>query len=56
MLADGLYARWGRPDVALAQHIGPAGLVAHASGPVTAGSVELPVTRLRAEVLGRAQA
>ena len=46
MLADGLYSRWGRPDAALAQHIGPfpAGLVAHASGPVTAGSVELTVT------------
>jgi hippurate hydrolase len=46
MLADGLYTRWGRPDAALAQHAGPfpAGWVAHAPGPVTAGSVELAVT------------
>ena len=46
MLADGLYTRWGRPDAALAQHLGPfpAGWVAHAAGTVTAGSVWLAVT------------
>lgn len=46
MLADGLYHRFGRPDFALAQHIGPfpAGWVAHMTGTVTAGSVELTVT------------
>jgi amidohydrolase len=46
MLADGLYARFGPPDLALAQHIGPfpAGWVAHMASTVTAGSVELAVT------------
>ncbi|WP_203993717.1 amidohydrolase [Virgisporangium aurantiacum] len=46
MLADGLYTRWGRPDAALAQHLGPfpAGWVAHARDTVTAGSAWLAVT------------
>jgi amidohydrolase len=43
MLADGLYTRWPRPDVVLAQHVAPlpAGMIAHAFGPVTAASVAL---------------
>ncbi|MEU8762891.1 amidohydrolase [Streptomyces sp. NPDC048659] len=47
MLADGLYARCGRPDAVLAQHAAPlpAGLVAHGTGraPITAASVALEV-------------
>lgn len=52
MLADGLYRRWPRPDVALAQHVAPlpAGLVGHAAGAgagagavATAGSVTFAV-------------
>ena len=45
LLADGLYRRWPRPDVALAQHVGPApaGLVLHAAGPVTAGAAFLEI-------------
>jgi hippurate hydrolase len=47
LLADGLFARCGRPDVLLAQHLGPfpAGMVAHAgrSAPVTAAAVALSV-------------
>ncbi|MFF5445565.1 amidohydrolase [Streptomyces sp. NPDC012888] len=41
MLADGLYERFGVPDEVLAQHAAPlpAGMVAHAYGPVAAGSV-----------------
>jgi amidohydrolase len=40
MLADGLYDRVGVPDVVLAQHTAPlpAGMVAHGTGPVLAGS------------------
>lgn len=43
MLADGLYERFGRPDVVLAQHTVPlpAGMVAHGYGPMLAGSVGL---------------
>jgi amidohydrolase len=46
MLSDGLYKRWGRPDVVFAQHLGPfpAGLIAHTPGPVTAGSAAVEVT------------
>ncbi|MFI9639324.1 amidohydrolase [Micromonospora sp. NPDC051925] len=45
MIDDGLYRRWGRPDVALAQHSAPlpAGLVAHGDL-MTAGSVTLEIT------------
>ncbi|MGP4111781.1 amidohydrolase [Streptomyces sp. 4N509B] len=41
MLRDGLYELTGRPDVVLAQHTAPlpAGTVAHAGGPVLAGSL-----------------
>lgn len=46
MLADGLYERFGRPDVVLAQHAAPlpAGMVAHGSGPMLAGSITLRLT------------
>jgi amidohydrolase len=46
MLSDGLYRRWGRPDAALAQHVGPlpAGLVGHSTGLTTAGSRALKIT------------
>lgn len=47
MLEDGLYARFGRPDVVLAQHTAPlpAGMVAHGTpyGPLTAASIALDV-------------
>ncbi|MEU4262995.1 amidohydrolase [Streptomyces argenteolus] len=47
MLADGLYERFGRPDVVLAQHAAPlpAGMVAHGTGrgPVAAASAALTV-------------
>jgi amidohydrolase len=45
MLADGLYTRFPVPDVALAQHVAPfpAGLLAHGTGPMTAGSTTLDV-------------
>ncbi|MFF1420889.1 amidohydrolase [Streptomyces sp. NPDC058280] len=41
MLEDGLYERFGRPDIVLAQHTAPlpGGMVAHAYGPMLAGSV-----------------
>ncbi|MFH8980587.1 amidohydrolase [Streptomyces varsoviensis] len=46
MLADGLYDRFPRPDVALAQHVAPfpAGLVAHGTGPMTAASATVEAT------------
>ncbi|MCZ4602358.1 amidohydrolase [Streptomyces sp. Lzd4kr] len=45
MLRDGLYDRITPPDVVLAQHTAPfpAGMVAHADGPVLAGSLTLEV-------------
>ncbi|MGW5046655.1 amidohydrolase [Streptomyces griseoluteus] len=45
MLEDGLYDRITAPDVVLAQHTAafPAGMVAHADGPLMAGSVTLEV-------------
>lgn len=45
MLEDGLYTRFPVPDVVLAQHTAPlpAGMVAHAHGPVLAGSRLLEV-------------
>ncbi|SBV24796.1 hippurate hydrolase [Micromonospora krabiensis] len=46
LLDDGLYERFGRPDLLLAQHAAPlpAGMVAHGSGPMTAGCVTLDIT------------
>ncbi|MFD6662871.1 amidohydrolase [Micromonospora chalcea] len=46
LIADGLYERFGRPDLLLAQHAAPlpAGMVAHGSGPMTAGCLTLEVT------------
>ncbi|NUR38738.1 MAG: amidohydrolase [Streptomyces sp.] len=45
MLADGLYERFGTPDVVLAQHTAPlpAGSIAHGRGPLMAGSTALDV-------------
>jgi amidohydrolase len=45
MLADGLYERFDAPSAVLAQHAAPlpAGMVAHALGPVTAASVSMHV-------------
>ncbi len=45
MIDDGLYERWGRPDVALAQHSAPlpAGMVAHGDL-MTAACVTLEIT------------
>jgi amidohydrolase len=50
MLDDGLYDRVGVPDVVLAQHTAPlpAGMVAHGTGPVLAGSSALSL-----EIRGR---
>ncbi len=46
MLADGLYQRFPKPDVVLAQHVAPlpAGMVAHCVGPATSACAELEVT------------
>jgi hippurate hydrolase len=46
MLRDGLYERFGTPDVVLGQHVGPfpAGLVFHRPGPMMAASLSLDVT------------
>jgi amidohydrolase len=46
MLSDGLYERFGTPDVVLGQHVGPfpAGLVFHRPGPMMAASLSLDVT------------
>ena len=40
MLADGLYERFGRPDVVLGQHLGPqpAGLISHRAGVILGSS------------------
>jgi amidohydrolase len=45
MLGDGLFDRFARPDVVLAQHLAPmpAGLVAHPSGALMAASLTLRV-------------
>ncbi|WP_349290892.1 amidohydrolase [Actinoplanes solisilvae] len=46
MLDDGLYDRFGRPDLILAQHAAPlpAGMIAHGAGPMTAACVTLDIT------------
>ncbi|MFI6097732.1 amidohydrolase [Lentzea sp. NPDC051213] len=46
MVEDGLFDRFGRPDVVLAQHVGPlpAGMIAHGSGPLMAASDAVEVT------------
>ncbi|GLU50361.1 amidohydrolase [Nocardiopsis ansamitocini] len=40
MLQDGLYERFGRPDIALGQHVGPqpAGMIVHRAGVILASS------------------
>ncbi|WP_344969849.1 amidohydrolase [Salinactinospora qingdaonensis] len=45
MLAERLYPRFGRPDVALAQHIGsaPAGLIQHRAGTILGTSARLKI-------------
>ncbi|MFC3573581.1 amidohydrolase [Streptomyces yaanensis] len=45
MVADGLYERFPRPDVLLAQHAapGPAGLYAHVPGPILAASTDVDI-------------
>ena len=46
MLRDGLYRRFGTPDVVLGQHVAPlpAGMVFHRPGPVMAATLSLDVT------------
>jgi hippurate hydrolase len=46
MLRDGLYDRFGTPDVVLGQHVAPfpAGMVLHRPGPVMAATLSLDVT------------
>lgn len=46
MLRDGLYTRFPKPDVALAQHVVPlpVGILAHREGPMMAASTVLKVT------------
>ncbi|MBB6170250.1 hippurate hydrolase [Nocardiopsis mwathae] len=45
MVADGLYERFGRPDVILGQHVGPqpAGMVSHRAGVLLAASEAMSV-------------
>ncbi len=45
MLQDGLYTRFGRPDVVLAQHVGPqpAGMVSHRAGIILAATATLRI-------------
>ncbi|WP_416210385.1 amidohydrolase [Frankia sp. Cr1] len=45
MLADGLYRRWPRPDVVLAQHVGPfpAGMIMHSTGLLHAAGAALDI-------------
>ncbi|MFC7744218.1 amidohydrolase [Nocardiopsis composta] len=45
MLQDGLYTRFGRPDVVLAQHVGPqpAGMVSHRPGIILAATATLRI-------------
>ena len=46
MVDDGLFKRFGTPDVGLGQHVGPApaGWVLHRAGPIMAGADALKVT------------
>ncbi|HEX8869239.1 MAG TPA: amidohydrolase, partial [Lentzea sp.] len=46
MVDDGLFERFGKPDVVLAQHVSPlpAGMIAHGSGPLMAASDTARVT------------
>ncbi|TCO58488.1 amidohydrolase [Actinocrispum wychmicini] len=46
MIADGLFERFGKPDIVLGQHVGPlpAGMVGYASGPTMAAVDGLNVT------------
>lgn len=46
MVSDGLFERFGKPEVVLAQHVTPlpAGMIAHGSGPVMAASDSVRVT------------
>ncbi|MFD5831488.1 amidohydrolase [Lentzea sp. NPDC060358] len=46
MVEDGLFERFGTPEVVLAQHVAPlpAGMIAHGSGPVMAASDSVRVT------------
>ncbi|WP_112265045.1 amidohydrolase [Lentzea terrae] len=46
MVEDGLFERFGRPDIVLAQHVGPlpAGMIAYGSGPLMAASDSVTVT------------
>ncbi|SES18901.1 hippurate hydrolase [Lentzea xinjiangensis] len=46
MVEDGLFDRFGTPEVVLAQHVGPlpAGMIAYGSGPVMAASNSVTVT------------
>lgn len=57
MLDDGLYDRFGTPDVVLGQHVAPlpAGLLAVAAGPAFAGSDSLRITLHGGAGTGRAR-
>ncbi len=46
MVADGLFDRFGTPDIVLGQHVGPlpAGMVGYGSGPIMATADDLHVT------------
>src|SRR5690606_37605203 len=46
MVDDGLYERFGTPDVALGQHVAPApaGWILHRDGPVMAGADAVKIT------------
>lgn len=46
MVRDGLFERFGKPEIVLGQHVGPlpAGMIGHGSGPMMAGADSLDVT------------
>ncbi|RSM61605.1 amidohydrolase [Kibdelosporangium aridum] len=46
MVADGLFDRFGKPDIVLGQHVGPlpAGMLGYGTGPMMAGADSVQVT------------
>ncbi|SMD15339.1 amidohydrolase [Kibdelosporangium aridum] len=46
MVADGLFDRFGKPDIVLGQHVGPlpAGMLGYGTGPIMAGADSVQVT------------
>ncbi|MBP2320878.1 hippurate hydrolase [Kibdelosporangium banguiense] len=46
LVDDGLFERFGKPEIVLGQHVGPlpAGMIGHGSGPIMAGADSVDVT------------